>query len=291
MKKNNNHFEDANFTRYMNARKMAMGTIKTYQSNVHDFIKFVDNPVLCTTNDIMDWMASISNLSPSTINLKLNAVKCYYDYLVSAGQVKVNPAIGVRNVRVNSKLKPYISANDAKLMMANTRTIRDRAILAVMFTNGLRVSELTELKLADYNKMKRRGGDKMVITAKGSKQRYVYFSKETQAVIDQYLEYRKTHADNAKNLFLSFAGGPINRNNLSQTLKTIAKNAGLPYWQDVCNHAIRSACATIYNERGYSVPQIQDLLGHSSINTTRRYIKTSEQAIHNMATNGMEDIV
>lgn len=283
---------NSNYINYLQGRKYSHATITTYVTHINGFFNWCGlNEQDVRKEDVMDYMATLNNLSNNGINLRLSAIKNYYGFLMDYGMVASNPAANIKNLNPKPKVKPYISSKDAQAMIANTRTVRDKAILMVMLTNGLRISELINLQQADYDDMKLRGDNKIVIKAKGSKERIVYFSQPMCKVIDQYVEYKKRHANHCDNLFQSFDGNPIQRNNFSNTLKTIAKNAGLPYWNQISNHTMRAACASIYNEKGFSVPYIQDLLGHENINTTRRYIKTNQNNIQNMVNHGMDDVI
>lgn len=102
-------------------------------------------------------------------------------------------------------------------------------------------------------------------------------------MIDNYLNTRPK--SNYNNLFLSYYGGPIHSNNLSQTLKNVAKKAGYPMWKDICNHALRSAFATTKAEQGTPLTTIQASMGHSKLETTLIYIKRNQNAINSAMKN------
>lgn len=282
---------NANYVRYLQSRNYSPLTINQYIQKAKDFFVWSglkDSEV--RQEDVMDYIASMSGKANGSINLAISSIKSYFNYLEMIGEVSSNPTRNIKALNPNPKVKPYVSAKDAMRMIECTRTIRDKAILMVMVSNGLRINELVNLKQSDYDTMKANGGNMMVIRGKGRKERTLYLPENIQKVIDQYVQYKKSHACHCDNLFQSFNGGPIQRNNFSNTLKTIAKNAGLPYWEQVSNHTMRAACATVYNEKGYTVPYIQDLLGHSNINTTRRYIKTNRDNIQSMVSHGMDDM-
>ena len=133
--------------------------------------------------------------------------------------------------------------------------------------------------------MKANGNNVIKIVGKGNKERFVPFNQETQIAIDNYIKSRNMGIVHSDKLFLSHHGNNIARNNLSLTLKGIAKRAGIPFWDEICNHAMRSACASIYGEAGVPVAQIRDLLGHSDLSTTSRYMKTSVENVSNTVMN------
>ena len=99
--------------------------------------------------------------------------------------------------------------------------------------------------------------------------------------IDRYIENFRNIRPNISTdaLFVSHWGGKIYSNRLSETMKTLARKAGIPFWQDICNHALRSACASILSDNGAPVATIRDVLNHASIVTTNRYIKTAESSV------------
>lgn len=263
----------------------AENTDRVYTKNVQKFLSFVNKLEQDVTPlDIVEWKAELVNegLSSASIALALTSVNVYYKFLVSMEIVAKNPAQSIKKPKVNNKVKHYMDMDMVEDMVLHAKTLRDKAIVLTFATTGMRVSELTSLTVDQYESMKVDGVNFINIIGKGNKERPVYFNDEVIRAIDDYLDHRQIDSEY---LFSSGRGGQIARNNLSNTLKVIARNAGIPFWQDICNHALRSAAATIYCEQGVPVTVVRDLLGHSSLMTTNRYVKTNTASVSNAVMN------
>ena len=277
---------NSNFVTYLNSRKCSENTIKAYVKNINSFFQFVNKPETeVNAFDIMKWMNSLSDKSSATICLMLSSVKAYFDFLYTFEIIDKDPAAKIKSPHKTNKPKQYMDVQMIRNMIDCCNNNRDRAILYTYVTTGLRVSELTSLTLEQYQAMKENKSNMIKITGKGNKERYIPFNKETQCAIDEYIKTRNTNVVNSDKLFLSHYGNDIARNNLSLTLKGIAKKAGIPFWNEICNHAMRSACASIYSEAGVPVAEIRDLLGHTNVATTSRYVKTTVENVSNAVMN------
>ena len=260
----------ANYTKYIN---MALDYIGKSESEV-------------TYMDLVSWKNTFTNLKPNSQNVRISAVKNYFAFLKKAGIIDSNPAEELEKRKIREcdvKQKPYIEAHYLRDMVNNARTMRDKAIILLFATTGLRVSELTGITLEQYQSMNGKDNRELTIVGKGNKTRKVYINDETKLAIDSYLLTRPKV--DCPNLFLSFQNGPIHSNNLSQTLKSVAKRAGYPMWQDICNHALRSAFATTKAEQGTPLTTIQAAMGHSKLETTLIYIKRNQNNINNAMAN------
>ena len=275
-----------NFITYLKSRQRSENTIKVYSKNINSFFEFIDKGESdVTAFDVMNWMNSLSDKSSATVCQMLSSVKAYFDFLFTFDLVDKDPTAKIKPPKKTNKPKQYMNAQMVKDMIASCNNSRDRAILYTYATTGLRVSELVGLTLKQYQDMKANGNNVIKIVGKGNKERFVPFNKETQAAIDDYIKTRNMGEVHSDKLFLSHHGNDIARNNLSLTLKSIAKRAGIPFYDKICNHAMRSACASIYGEAGVPIAQIRDLLGHSDISTTGLYIKTNVEQVSNAVMN------
>lgn len=265
------------FNSYMRARKYSEHTKEDYTRYINSFLNYVNKPDdEIDAFDIMDWMGDFGEgHSSATINLALSAIKAYFEFLEAFDFITKNPAAKIKGPKINNKPKHYMDSTMVHDMISACKNNRDKAIITTFTLTGMRVSELTGLTLKQYEDMKERGDNQILIIGKGNKERYITLNQSVQNAIDNYL-YTWLEPRKCDKLFLSFWGNEIARNNLNGTLKSIAKAAGIPFWEDVSNHALRSACASIYSEKGMPVANIRDMLGHESIATTSRYIKSSQ---------------
>lgn len=276
-----------NYITYLESQRRSPLTIANYTKYINmalDYIRKPENEI--TYMDLVAWKNTFANLKPNSQNIRIAAVKNYFGFLKKAGVTTSNPAEELEKQKVRDcdvKQKPYIEAHYLRDMVNHARTLRDKAIILLFATTGLRVSELTGITLEQYKNMSGNNGRELAIVGKGNKTRRVYINDETKKAIDCYLTTRPRSEYN--NLFLSFQGGPIHSNNLSQTLKNVAKNAGYPQWQDICNHALRAAFATTKAEQGVPLTTIQSAMGHAKLDTTLIYIKRNQNVINDAMAN------
>lgn len=276
-----------NYITYLESQRRSPLTIANYTKYINmalDYIRKPENEI--TYMDLVAWKNTFANLKPNSQNIRIAAVKNYFGFLKKAGVTTSNPAEELEKQKVRDcdvKQKPYIEAHYLRDMVNHARTLRDKAIILLFATTGLRVSELIGITLEQYKNMSGNNGRELAIVGKGNKTRRVYINDETKMAIDCYLTARPRSEYN--NLFLSFQGGPIHSNNLSQTLKNVAKNAGYPQWQDICNHALRAAFATTKAEQGVPLTTIQSAMGHAKLDTTLIYIKHNQNVINDAMAN------
>lgn len=276
-----------NYITYLESQRRSPLTIANYTKYINMALEYIRKPENeITYMDLVAWKNTFANLKPNSQNIRIAAVKNYFGFLKKAGVTTSNPAEELEKQKVRDcdvKQKPYIEAHYLRDMVDNARTIRDKAIILLFATTGLRVSELTNITIEQYKNMSGRDGRELTIVGKGNKTRRVYINDEVKESIDAYLLSRPT--SNCQNLFLSFQGGIIHSNNLSQTLKNVAKNAGYPQWQDICNHALRAAFATTKAEQGVPLTTIQSAMGHAKLDTTLIYIKRNQNVINDAMAN------
>ena len=278
---------NTNYITYLQSQSRSPLTIQNYTKYINMALEYIGkSETEITYMDLVNWTNTFTNLKPNSKNIRISAIKNYFAFLKKAGVISFNPAENLEKQKVRDcdvKQKPYIEAHYLRDMVNNARTIRDRAIILLFATTGLRVSELTGITLEQYKNLSGLEGRELTIVGKGNKTRRVYITDEVKATIDLYLSERPHSEYN--NLFLSFQGGPIHSNNLSQTLKNVAKKAGYPLWNEICNHALRSAFATTKAEQGTPLTAIQAAMGHSKLNTTLIYIKQNQNVINNAMKN------
>lgn len=276
-----------NYITYLESQCRSPLTIANYTKYINMALDYIGKPENeITYMDLVAWKNTFANLKPNSQNIRIAAVKNYFGFLKKAGVIASNPTDELEKQKIRDcdvKQKPYIEAHYLRDMVNHARTLRDKAIILLFATTGLRVSELTGITLEQYKNMSGNNGRELAIVGKGNKTRRVYINDETKRAIDCYLTARPRSEYN--NLFLSFQGGPIHSNNLSQTLKNVAKNAGYPQWQDICNHALRAAFATTKAEQGVPLTTIQSAMGHAKLDTTLIYIKRNQNVINDAMAN------
>ena len=274
---------NVNYITYLQSQSRSPLTIQNYTKYISIALDYIGKPdTEITYMDLVAWKNTFTNLKPNSQNIRISAVKNYFAFLKKSGMIDINPAENLEKQKIRDcdvKQKPYIEAHYLRDMVDNARTLRDKAIILLFCTTGLRVSELTSITLDQYQHMGGMDSRELTIVGKGNKTRRVYINDEAKEAIDAYLMTRPN--SDCENLFLSFQGGELRPNNLSQTLKTVAKKAGYPMWKDISNHALRSAFATTKAEQGVPLTTIQAAMGHARLDTTLIYIKRNQGNINN----------
>lgn len=261
------------YIKYLKGSHKSNNTIEAYKKDIIHFLSFVNKKEEeIEEKDLINWQDHISSLSSATIARKIVSIKNYFNFLYECKYISYNPTSILKSPKVQNKEKQYISPEEIKKMIECARTSRDKAILLMFVTTGVRVSELVNITLEEYYTSR-----EIKIVGKGNKERTIYINDATKEAIDKYLKERRP--DNCDKLFASFQGGKIHSNNLSQTLKKIALKAGLDCWKEISNHWLRMCAASIQAENGTPVNVIKDMLGHSSLAVTSRYIKSSKNAV------------
>ena len=273
---------NANYITYLQSQSRSPLTIKNYTKYINMALDYIGkSETEITYMDLVNWKNTFTNLKPNSQNIRISAVKNYFGFLKKSGVIDADPAEELEKQKIRDcdvKQKPYIEAHYLRDMVNAARTIRDKAIILLFATTGLRASELTSITLEQYQNMGGNDGRELMIVGKGNKTRRVYVNDETKDMIDCYIKTRPLSECN--NLFLSFQNGPIHGNNLSQTLKNVAKRAGYPMWREICNHALRAAFATTKAEQGVPLTTIQTAMGHAKLDTTLIYIKRNQKSIN-----------
>lgn len=274
------------YINHMRGNKKSEGTIHEYIRNLTDvFTTIGKNEEAIAYEDIENYKLSIASLSSSTINTRISALKSYYKFLMQRRYVEVNPVEYVECPKVKNKEKIPLTGEQVRAMIAKTNNVRMEAFIMALATTGMRIAELASVTIDDYNN---RMGNTIIITGKGDKERRVSFPDEAITCIDKYIwTERSIHAAKTGTnlLFVSNQGTALAAGNMGEQLKKIAKEAGIPQWDKVCNHLMRTTCATLALRNGVELPTIQKMLGHSNINTTTRYAKIADETVANaMAT-------
>lgn len=274
----NQHYVD-----YLRGEKKSENTIKSYLHAISEMESTVGKDGQnMSAADLLSWKNKVSKNSAATMCLKMSAVQSYFKFLVIMGAIEKNPAENMSRPSVKHKEKQYIEGFMVRAMIDKATNIRDKAIILLLATTGLRISEFIGLTKDQYEQAARDVDHALVIKGKGNKERVVFLTDEIIAVIGKYMPVRDAKNKGFDNLFLSNQGAPMQEERISKTLKLVAKKADIPFWEKISPHWLRAACASIKLENGAPVTAVRDLLGHSSIAVTNVYAKSSRNAVKNI---------
>ncbi len=272
------------FLTYLTVEKGdSSSTITTYSIDIEQFIAFIKDKELTELkrDDISSFINYLSNSgkNTSTIIRRAGTIRYLYIYLNKENLINV-PLIGLYLPKHESHLPSVLSLEEVDDLLnvfdlSNKSEIRDKAMLETMYASGLRVSELLSLELGNINfqqgyiKTKGKGNKERIIPIGEFALQYLslYFSKVRN--ISPY--YR------SKYVFLNNSGQPLSRQFFWKRIKIYAHRAGIEI--DISPHTLRHSFATHLLENGANLKHVQEMLGHSKIETTQIYTHVSTKRI------------
>lgn len=267
--------------------KLSDSTIKNYLYYINTLIKYLDGKSILdiTMDDITSYTLDLE-CSDSYFNTNLSSFRTLYDILMYHPKtkylIKVNPTVGVKGVKkVKNKNEQIVLVSEQQeSLIEKSKNSRDRAILKLYLTTGLRVHELIALTLTQYNN-RSENNEIVLTTTKGSHDRSIWLSDDVIEAIDEYLLHRKD--SDVDNLFISNWGNKMDRSCIGRTIKTIAKRTEIFNEDEVrliANHTMRrSISSTLVNEKNIPIDVIAEFLGHSNLASVKRYAKTSNDRV------------
>jgi integrase/recombinase XerD len=222
--------------------------------------------------DLREWMIDLgrSNLSVNSKRRLISVLRGFYKFLMIDGHIKENPAELLDVPQKGSYLPRFLNQAEIEelFLVPDTSTevgLRDRAILELMYSSGLRVSEAVSMQLKDIDL------DAGILTTigKGSKTRRVPVGSSAVEWLKSYLAMRQKKENiEVPNLFVTPAGKPISRQTIFLFIKDYAEKAGL---EGVSPHTLRHSFATHLVQNRADIRSVQQMLGHADISTTQVY--------------------
>ncbi len=206
-----------------------------------------------------------------SIARKLASVRSFFRYLIRKGLIDRNPAEGVPTPKIEKYLPVVMSVEEAGSLVEapahneKKRSLRDLAVLEVLYSSGIRVSELTGLDIKD---MDLKAGTIRVL-GKGGKERIAYLGARAKASLEAYLKERGS----AEGPLFIGRGSRITQRSVQRLVKECAQLSGIS--KDPTPHALRHSFATHLLDAGVDLRAIQEMLGHAKLSTTQRYTKVS----------------
>lgn len=268
------------FLKYLDVeRNASKHTIRAYEIDLKDFSRFCGSAI--DKIDLIDIRGFVSELinkgrSKTTVSRKIATVRSFFRYLYQEGVVKSNPAKLIPSPKTSKHLPNFLSVDEVFSLIESPErigmlSVRDRAILELLYSSGLRVSEIVSLDLDDINVR-----DGLIkVKGKGRKERIVPVGKKAMDALKLYLVERKLlrkrkgikETDTA--LFLNKKGQRLTDRQVRRIVVKYAKISGIK--GQISPHVLRHTFATHLLIGGADLRVIQELLGHSSLSTTQRY--------------------
>ncbi len=276
------------FTYLLSERHLSPNTVNTYRESLSVFGGFLSEHLNITEIEkispvhIRSFVMEMNRLkkAPASVNTWLSAVRGLYRFLILKEIVRDDPTVAVNGLKVPSRLPSYFRDDQMSFILDQTTTEgtaltpqedlfvsrRDKAILELLYSSGLRVSELVGLDLD------RVFLDDLTVRVlgKGRKERVVPLGERAAEAIEEYLEVRKIYAgSNEQALFINVRGGRTTARNVALRIKNYAATHG--FSAHIHPHKLRHSFATVMVSNSKDVRAVQEMLGHEKLSTTQIY--------------------
>lgn len=264
-------------------KKYSENTIKAYNNDLKKFKNFIKKDInLINENDIKNYIKYLNKNSndTKTISHNISTLRTFYKFLLIENKIKSNPMEYIEIPKIKKTLPKTLSIEEIdKLLdikLNNPFSYRNKAMLELMYSSGLRVSELVNVKIHDIDT----SNCIIRIMGKGAKERIVPLGDYAINYIELYLkEYREKLTKKELNdyLFLNNHGKKMTRQGFFKILKQIAKEKNIK--TEFSPHTLRHSFATHLLNGGADLRSIQEMLGHESISTTQIYTHVSKEKL------------
>ncbi|MDG1014353.1 MAG: site-specific tyrosine recombinase XerD [Flavobacteriaceae bacterium] len=263
-------------------RGMSKNTVQNYNLDVQKLITYLKtydmhiSPLEITSIQIQEFIYKIAkSINPRSQSRLISGLRSFFDYLIFENYLQTNPLEQIEAPKIGRKLPDTLSISEINLILetidlSDSNGERNRAIIETLYGCGLRVSELTSMKISDlfFNE------GFIKVTGKGNKQRFVPIGKLTQKHINLYKNqvriFKKIDQKYKDTLFLNRRGKQLTRAMIFTIIKNLGEKSKIE--KSISPHTFRHSFATHLIENGADLRAIQMMLGHESITTTEIYM-------------------
>lgn len=274
----------AHFAQWLEVEKgYSRHTVDGYRHDVVEFLRFLargNSPDTVSAETIRRFVASLYGTnSSSTVGRKLSALRTFFRYLCRRGILSHDPLTGIANPKLTRLIPVFLTVDEVFSLLEepgprDRSALRDIAIMELMYSTGMRVSELVSRNMNDLDF----ASGMVRVTGKGKKERVVPFGSAAAEALHKYFPLRlkliqarstRGQAPEQQALFLNARGGRITSRSVERMVREYGGRAGITV--NVTPHALRHSFATHLLEMGADLRTVQELLGHVSLSTTQKY--------------------
>ena len=259
-----------NYLKY--ERNYSDNTVSAYINDLNKYEEFLKKNILeSDAEDLEKYLKYIGGMQSTTVAHKITAIKSYFNYNIKRGIVKNNPANKVSRPKLAKHLPEYLTEEEVSKLLdieiKSSYDIRNKTILELLYSSGIRISELVNIKTPNYDSEE----CLIRIMGKGSKERIIPLGDYAINIMNDYMNnYRplinKKFTDY---IFINNRGDKISRQFIFKVIKKEALKKGIK--KDISPHTLRHTFATHLLKNGADLRIIQELLGHENISTTQIY--------------------
>jgi integrase/recombinase XerC len=262
-------------------KNLSPNTASSYKRDLLKLSSYMESLGIASYSKITDdigtgWIGSLfsSNNNPRSIQRHLSSAKGFFKFLKKNSIIESSPFELVNAPKTPQHLPDVLSPEDVEQLLSlkpvDVLEIRDLAIVELMYSSGLRVSETANIDLNDFEEEM----SFLRVLGKGSKTRIVPLGRYAINAIQNWINEREKYSEKSKALFINLKGSRLSVRSIQLRLKRLALKQGLP---PVHPHMLRHSFATHMLESSGDLRTIQELLGHSSLSTTQIYTKLDYQ--------------
>lgn len=272
-------------------RNYSSYTILNYENDINEFINYLKLNKFASYleikgNIIRYYLSYMNDLGykPRTIARKMSSLRSFYRFLMSEGKVKSNIFSDISSPKLDKPLPKflYFEELDSIFESINTNTTlgkRNMAILELLYGTGIRVSELCNLTLSDFDFF----NNNIIVLGKGRKERYLPIYENIKNALEDYFSssrlelLAKNQDPTSLYAFLNYRGGQLSPRGVRKILDQITNNAALNI--KMSPHMLRHSFATHLIDNGADLRSVQELLGHENLSTTQIYTHVSKETL------------
>lgn len=270
---------------------LSLNTRDSYKRDITGFAAWLEGRVAglesASPSDVSAYLKHLKDkgLSARSYTRALITLRGFYRFLLKKGRISASPCSSIDIPRMTRKLPEFLSFEEVESLITapddgRTLGLRDRAMLETLYATGLRVSELTTLKVNDINLQ----GGWLTAFGKGSKERIVPLGEAAMSWLKKYMDEGRAailKKKTSKTLFVTARGGGMSRQNFWVLMKLYALKAGIER-RKIKPHIVRHSFATHLLERGADLRIVQAMLGHADISTTQIYTHVTNERLRNI---------
>ena len=258
---------------------LSQNTIDAYRRDLSNFIDNITEESFeqisrSTINSFIRTLRE-KKLAPSSVIRKIASIRGFFKWLYAVGKISKNPASAIEQPKVPQRLPKIVSVKEIEEMLNNNLSKTEKVIMELLYSSGLRVSELVNLKVNDIDLIAKY----IRCFGKGSKERIIPIGEKAKTVICDYLTKRefllKKFSLSTKTLLISDSGKILNR----QDIYSFIHAQGMMIHKNISPHTLRHSFATHLIENGADLRIVQELLGHSDVSTTQLYTHISKKRL------------
>ena len=268
------------FEQYLREVKQASeNTVQSYRRDLMQMITYLEEKEIreaakVTKTSLHGYILHMEEQgkAATTISRMMAAMKAFFNYECMQACIRRNPAESLHAPKVEKKAPVVLSVDQVSALLAQPsgqtpKEIRDKAILALLYATGIRVSELIGIQMEDINM-----NIGFLVCRDGERERTIPFGRSAKAALEEYLEHARNELLRGKGsdyFFVNCTGGAMSRQGFWKIIKYYGEKAGIE--EDITPHTLRHSFAAHLIARGADMRAVQTILGHSDMATTQMY--------------------